>query len=246
MGRVGPGVERRHQVRAAPDQVDLHLGGGQPAADEERAAHVHAGEVGRVDDRAAARGSTRPASDRLARCDVELGARLDLERGGVERDLPAEHGVQWITGHPRRVASVRNAAGSLFGLAYGDALGQADRVPGLRDDRRPLRPGRPARADRDAGAGHRRHPDGARGRRGACWPRRRSRPRRSSRCCGQAFLAWAMSPDNNRAPGMTCLRACAALADGRPLAGGEPDRLEGLRGEHAGHAGRAGPGAERR
>jgi ADP-ribosylglycohydrolase len=32
----------------------------------------------------------------------------------------------------------------------------------------------------------------------------------------QAFLDWAVSPDNNRAPGMTCLRACAALSDGRP------------------------------
>jgi ADP-ribosylglycohydrolase len=32
----------------------------------------------------------------------------------------------------------------------------------------------------------------------------------------QAFLDWAASPDNNRAPGMTCLRACAALSDGRP------------------------------
>lgn len=30
-----------------------------------------------------------------------------------------------------------------------------------------------------------------------------------------AFLAWAVSPDNNRAPGMTCLRACASLSDGR-------------------------------
>ena len=31
----------------------------------------------------------------------------------------------------------------------------------------------------------------------------------------RAFLAWASSPDNNRAPGMTCLRACGDLADGR-------------------------------
>ncbi|GIF16954.1 hypothetical protein Ate01nite_69860 [Actinoplanes teichomyceticus] len=30
------------------------------------------------------------------------------------------------------------------------------------------------------------------------------------------FLAWAYSPENDRAPGMTCLRACDALADGRP------------------------------
>jgi ADP-ribosylglycohydrolase len=31
----------------------------------------------------------------------------------------------------------------------------------------------------------------------------------------RAFLDWAASPDNNRAPGMTCLRACGALGDGR-------------------------------
>jgi ADP-ribosylglycohydrolase len=30
------------------------------------------------------------------------------------------------------------------------------------------------------------------------------------------FLEWAASPENDRAPGMTCLRACAALSDGRP------------------------------
>ncbi len=28
------------------------------------------------------------------------------------------------------------------------------------------------------------------------------------------FVAWALSPDNNRAPGRTCMRACAALEDG--------------------------------
>ncbi|WP_194909107.1 ADP-ribosylglycohydrolase family protein [Catenulispora rubra] len=30
------------------------------------------------------------------------------------------------------------------------------------------------------------------------------------------FLAWAKSPDNNRAPGMTCLRACGLLGNGAP------------------------------
>lgn len=30
------------------------------------------------------------------------------------------------------------------------------------------------------------------------------------------FLAWAASPDNNRAPGMTCLRACGGLSLGLP------------------------------
>jgi ADP-ribosylglycohydrolase len=28
----------------------------------------------------------------------------------------------------------------------------------------------------------------------------------------QRFLEWAGSPDNNRAPGMTCLRACGELS----------------------------------
>jgi hypothetical protein len=54
---------------------------------------------------------------------VEFGARLDFERGPVERHVAAEHRLQWITGHDRRVVTVRNASGSLFGLAYGDALG---------------------------------------------------------------------------------------------------------------------------
>jgi len=30
------------------------------------------------------------------------------------------------------------------------------------------------------------------------------------------FVLWAHSPENNRAPGMTCLRACGRLADGEP------------------------------
>ncbi|MCL1471862.1 ADP-ribosylglycohydrolase family protein [Argonema antarcticum] len=32
----------------------------------------------------------------------------------------------------------------------------------------------------------------------------------------RAFVAWWLSPDNNRAPGRTCLSACANLAAGRP------------------------------
>lgn len=30
------------------------------------------------------------------------------------------------------------------------------------------------------------------------------------------FVEWAQSPENNRAPGMTCLRACGGLASGKP------------------------------
>ena len=32
----------------------------------------------------------------------------------------------------------------------------------------------------------------------------------------ERFVAWAHSPDNNRAPGMTCLRAVGGLAEGQP------------------------------
>jgi len=32
----------------------------------------------------------------------------------------------------------------------------------------------------------------------------------------EAFVAWSVSPDNNRAPGMTCLDACAGLKMGKP------------------------------
>ncbi len=31
----------------------------------------------------------------------------------------------------------------------------------------------------------------------------------------QAFVAWMNSPDNNRAPGMTCMRACRGLQEGK-------------------------------
>jgi ADP-ribosylglycohydrolase len=31
-----------------------------------------------------------------------------------------------------------------------------------------------------------------------------------------AFVGWSVSPDNDRAPGMTCMRACRALAAGNP------------------------------
>jgi ADP-ribosylglycohydrolase len=33
----------------------------------------------------------------------------------------------------------------------------------------------------------------------------------------QAFIAWSKSPDNTRAPGMTCMPACEHLAQGLPL-----------------------------
>jgi ADP-ribosylglycohydrolase len=107
------------------------------------------------------------------------------------------------------------ASGSLFGLAYGDALGKptefqdyativAEHGPGGPRDLT----GDPALVTDDTqmalavgesliAAG----PD--------LTPATFERPLR------EAFAAWAISPENNRAPGMTCLNAIANYEDGR-------------------------------
>ena len=110
---------------------------------------------------------------------------------------------------------MRNAAGSLFGLAYGDALGKptefqdyativARHGPG---GPRQLT-GRPALVTDDTqmalAVGE------------AILAASAFTPAVLEPLLRRGFLDWAASPDNNRAPGMTCLRACAALADGRP------------------------------
>ncbi|GIJ29286.1 hypothetical protein Vqi01_44480 [Micromonospora qiuiae] len=109
----------------------------------------------------------------------------------------------------------RRAAGSLFGLAYGDALGKPTEFLSVAEiDRRygPAGPrelvGDPAPVTDDtqmalavAWALH----DAPGYTAEAVEPLLRRR-----------FLDWAASPDNNRAPGMTCLRACAELSRGLP------------------------------
>lgn len=113
-------------------------------------------------------------------------------------------------------------AGSVFGLAYGDAMGAPTEFMGIE-----------AIVARHGGRGPRELPEDGVGvarvtddtqmalavarslltvlRSGdspsaATW----ERPLRTS------FAAWARSPDNNRAPGTTCLRACEALERGGP------------------------------
>ena len=114
-------------------------------------------------------------------------------------------------------------AGSMFGLAYGDALGKPTEFLKLAEIVREYGPGGPSDLPEPAlvtddtqmalavgeglvevlGAGEQ-------GTQGALtqaalapvWTRR--------------FVQWAYSSDNNRAPGMTCLRACGDLADGKP------------------------------
>jgi ADP-ribosylglycohydrolase len=109
---------------------------------------------------------------------------------------------------------MKNASGTLFGLAYGDALGKPTEfqtyaeiiaVYGADGPRQPA--GNPALVTDDTqmtlavGEGVLAA--------GAFTPEALEPAWRS------AFVAWASSPDNNRAPGMTCLRACGALADGQ-------------------------------
>ncbi|MET9224484.1 ADP-ribosylglycohydrolase family protein [Lentzea sp. NPDC003310] len=106
-------------------------------------------------------------------------------------------------------------AGSLYGLAFGDALGMPTEfltVAEVDDRYGPTGPddleGDPALFTDDtqmalavAWAVHDAHtltPD-------ALEPQLRKR-----------FVEWAHSPDNDRAPGMTCLRACGGLAEGQP------------------------------
>ncbi len=142
-----------------------------------------------------------------------------------------------------RTATKQAATGSLVGLALGDALGfptEFNDVPSILAKCGPWRGmelPRPAivtddtqmtlalgRALRTALGG------------GPSSPQRLAGPAR------EEFVRWARSPENNRAPGRTCLAACALLADDAPhLAGRLPGRLQGLRGQHARRARRARP-----
>ncbi|WP_422752965.1 ADP-ribosylglycohydrolase family protein [Micromonospora sp. WMMD708] len=108
---------------------------------------------------------------------------------------------------------LRRASGSLFGLAYGDALGKPTEFLSVTEIHRRYGPAGPRELVGDpvlvtddtqmalavAWALH----DAPEHTAGAVEPLLRRR-----------FLDWAASPDNNRAPGMTCLRACGELGRG--------------------------------
>jgi ADP-ribosylglycohydrolase len=107
------------------------------------------------------------------------------------------------------------ALGCLFGLAYGDALGKPTEFMTVADIHKRYGPGGPRALEGDPAlvtddtqmtlavgkallAVHTPTPE-------VLEPLLRER-----------FLEWAASPDNNRAPGMTCLRACGELSLGVP------------------------------
>jgi ADP-ribosylglycohydrolase len=110
---------------------------------------------------------------------------------------------------------VGNAAGALFGLAYGDSLGKAtefqtyEEIVALHGPGGPRDlSGRPALVTDDTqmmlAVGE------------ALPAAPELTPSAVEPLLRKGFLEWAISPENNRAPGMTCLRACGDLADGRP------------------------------
>ncbi|CAL9401308.1 ADP-ribosyl-[dinitrogen reductase] glycohydrolase [Streptomyces sp. enrichment culture] len=111
-------------------------------------------------------------------------------------------------------ATKRAATGSLFGLALGDALGfptEFNDVPAILAKTGPwrqMRLPRPAIVTDDTqmtlalARGMRTAAD-----RGPLTPEGLAGPVR------EEFTAWYRSPENNRAPGNTCLRACSLLTD---------------------------------
>ena len=109
------------------------------------------------------------------------------------------------------------ATGCLFGLAYGDALGRPTEfltVPMIKERYGPGGPralaGNPALVTDDTQMAL-----------AVAWalrdePGANPDPGRLAEALRRRFVAWAESPENNRAPGNTCMLACANLASGRP------------------------------
>ncbi|MGN9808356.1 ADP-ribosylglycohydrolase family protein [Micromonospora sp. BQ11] len=109
--------------------------------------------------------------------------------------------------------SLRRAAGSLFGLAYGDALGKDTEFLTVAEIVRRYGPAGP----RDLTGDPALVTDDTQMALAVGWALHEApvlTPEVVGPLLRQRFLDWSVSPDNNRAPGMTCLRACAELSRG--------------------------------
>lgn len=107
------------------------------------------------------------------------------------------------------------AAGSLFGLAYGDALGGPTEFLGIAEIQRRYGPGGP----RDLPGDPALVTDDTQMALAVGWALHAApspRPETLEPLLRQRFVAWSVSPQNDRAPGQTCLTACGALAAGLP------------------------------
>ncbi|MFG3300087.1 ADP-ribosylglycohydrolase family protein [Micromonospora chersina] len=105
------------------------------------------------------------------------------------------------------------AAGSLFGLAYGDALGKPTEFLTVAEIVRRYGPAGPRELAGDPAL----VTDDTQMALAVAWALHDA-PAYTAEAVEpllrRRFLDWAVSPDNNRAPGMTCLRACAELDRG--------------------------------
>lgn len=110
---------------------------------------------------------------------------------------------------------MRRAAGSLFGLAYGDALGAATEFLSLAEIIRRYGPGGP----RELVGEPARVTDDTQMALAVGWALHEAdgpTPQLLEPLLRKRFVDWSLSADNNRAPGGTCLQACAGLAAGLP------------------------------
>ena len=109
---------------------------------------------------------------------------------------------------------MRKVSGSLYGLAYGDSLGKPTEFMSISEIIAAYGPSGPVSLEG--------HPalvtDDTQMALAVAWALCEApslTPAGVAPGLRERFLAWASSPDNNRAPGRTCMRACALLADGR-------------------------------
>jgi ADP-ribosylglycohydrolase len=107
----------------------------------------------------------------------------------------------------------RRASGSFFGLAYGDALGKPTEFLTVDEIVRRYGPAGPRELTGDPAL----VTDDTQMALAVAWALRDA-PAYTAEAVEpllrRRFLDWAVSPDNNRAPGVTCLRACAELDRG--------------------------------
>ncbi|MEU7782421.1 ADP-ribosylglycohydrolase family protein [Micromonospora parva] len=109
--------------------------------------------------------------------------------------------------------SALRASGSLFGLAYGDALGKPTEFLTVAEIQRRYGPAGPRELSGEPAL----VTDDTQMALAVGWALHETpsfTPEAVQPLLRRRFLTWAVSPDNNRAPGMTCLRACAELSRG--------------------------------
>jgi ADP-ribosylglycohydrolase len=107
------------------------------------------------------------------------------------------------------------ASGCLFGLAFGDALGKPTEFLTVAEIEKRYGPGGPRDLEGDPAL----VTDDTQMTLAVAWALWETpvpEPDPLAAALRRRFLAWVSSPDNNRAPGNTCLRACAELSLGVP------------------------------